>query len=254
MKYAILSDIHSNLEGLLAALEEVERAGAGGIVSCGDIIGYNADPAACVELVREKQVRSIRGNHERGLEELRKGIEPNMNPIAMEALRFTARVLSRSQSDWLISLPDRALVDGFFYLFHGSHSEPDEYIFDAFEAAYAFKSLVYEYPSPGNLLCFIGHTHICAGYEYDPERKSVKEKKVGPGARIRLEPGMHYMFNVGSCGQYRGGSPLSTLCLLDSDQMVVEFRLVEYDYELSQKKIYEAGLPSFLAERLSMGQ
>ncbi|OFW57108.1 MAG: hypothetical protein A2V52_01010 [Actinobacteria bacterium RBG_19FT_COMBO_54_7] len=254
MRYAILSDIHSNLEGLQVALQKAERAGVDGIVSCGDIIGYNADPGACVDLVLEKRVRSIRGNHERGLEELQSGITPNMNPMAMEALRFTEGVLSKMQRDWLISLPDKALVDGFFCLFHGSPSDPDEYIFDTFEAAYAFKSLVYEYAPPSNHLCFIGHTHICAAYEYDGEQKRVTEKKVSNGLCLPLEPGMHYMFNVGSCGQYRGGLPRSTLCILDGDEMTVEFHFLEYDYKLSREKILASGLPLFLAERLAMGQ
>ena len=254
MRYAILSDIHSNLEGLKAALDEAERAGAEGIVSCGDIVGYNAEPNECVDLVLEKRVRSIRGNHERGLDELQSGITPNMNPMAMEALLFTQDALSKARRDWLTSLPDKAMVDGFFYLFHGSPSDPDEYIFDTFEAAYAFKSLVYEYTPPCNLLCFIGHTHICAAYEYDGEQKRVTEKKVENGLCIRLQPGMHYMFNVGSCGQYRGGLPRSTLCILDGNDMTVEFRFLEYDYQLSQEKITASGLPLFLSERLAMGQ
>jgi predicted phosphodiesterase len=254
MKYAIFSDVHNNLEGLQVALTEAERAGAQGLLCCGDIIGYNADAAACVDLVLEKRVRSIRGNHERGLEELRNGIEPNMNPVAMAALLYTREALSKTQIDWLISLPDKALVDGFFYVFHGSPSDPDEYIFDTFEAAYAFKSLAYDYAPPANLLCFIGHTHVCAAYEYDTEQKRVTEKKIENGQAIRLASGKNYMFNVGSCGQYRGGRPFSTLCLLDGDAMIVEFRFLEYDYTLSQEKIVAAGLPTFLADRLAMGQ
>ncbi len=254
MKYAILSDAHSNLEGLQAALAEVEKAGADGLLCCGDIVGYNADPGACVDLLLEKRVRSIRGNHERGLEEVQAGVEPNMNPFAMKALLYTKEQLSKTQFDWLVSLPDQALVDGFFYLFHGSPSDPDDYIFDTFEAAYAFKSLVYDYPPPGNLLCFIGHTHICAAYEYDREQRRVTEKKLRDGASITLRPGLNYMFNVGSCGQYRGGRPLATLCLLDGEDMTVEFRFLEYDYAHTQEKIMAAGLPSFLAERLAMGQ
>lgn len=254
MRYGIISDIHSNLEGLRTVIEEAERAGAEVLLSCGDIIGYNANPNECVDLVLEKRVRSIRGNHERGLEDLQSGIRPNMNPIAMEALYFTRDSLSKNHMEWLMSLPDNALVDGFFYLFHGSPSDPDEYIFDTFEAAYAFKSLAYEYAAPANLLCFIGHTHICAGYVYDGGQRRVTEKKIRNGERLTLERGMHYMFNVGSCGQYRGGAPVSTLCVLDSDEMSVEFHFLEYDYQLSQQKVLASGLPFFLAERLAMGQ
>lgn len=254
MRYAIVSDIHSNLEGLRAVLQEAERAGADALLCCGDIIGYNADPNGCVDLVREKKLRCIRGNHERGLEDLEEGRVPNMNPVAMEALHYTRERLSGSRRDWLISLPDKLAIEETFYLFHGSPSEPDEYIFDTFEAAYAFKSLVQEYPPPANLLCFIGHTHICAAFAYDADKRKVGAREVNNGDLHTIQPGAHYIFNVGSCGQYRGGLPIATMIFLDTEEMSVEFRFLEYDYAASQKKIIEAGLPHFLAQRLSMGQ
>src|SRR4030042_3229603 len=155
MKYAIISDIHSNLEGLHAALGEAERAGSDALLCCGDIIGYNADPNECVDLVQEKGVRCIQGNHERGLQDLTEGRIPNMNPMAMEAISFTQERLSKSRLDWLLSLPDKFELEHAFYLFHGSPFHPDDYFFDPFEAAYAFKSLVNAYPSPANMLCLI---------------------------------------------------------------------------------------------------
>ncbi|MDI6874820.1 metallophosphoesterase family protein [Candidatus Solincola sp.] len=254
LRYAIFSDIHSNLEGLEAVLAEAVRCGADRLLCCGDIIGYNADPAACVELVREKGVRCIRGNHERGLVDLEAGRAPNMNPLAREALLFTADVLPEEHGRWLVSLPDVLRVDDCFYLFHGSPSDPDEYIFDPFEAAYAFKSLVSDYQPPANFLCFIGHTHVCAAYAFDPERRMVQELDIQPGGRKDIRPGFHYMFNVGSCGQYRGGIPAATMAVLDLDEMWVEFRFLEYDYRRTQEKVLAAGLPAPLAMRLGMGE
>ncbi|MEW6555223.1 MAG: metallophosphoesterase family protein [Actinomycetota bacterium] len=254
MRFAIFSDIHSNLEGLQVVLEEAERLGADSLLCCGDIIGYNADPNACVELVRGKGVRCIQGNHERGLRELDEGLEPNMNPIAMEALLYTSEALSRENRDWLLSLPEEMAVEDSFYLFHGSPADPDDYIFDAFEAAYAFKSLALEYPPPANLMCFIGHTHICAAYIFDADNHRVGERATGNGDRFLIKPGAHYMFNAGSCGQYRGGLPIATLILLDSEAMKAEFRFLRYDVAATQSKILAAGLPAPLAQRLSMGQ
>ncbi len=254
MKYAVFSDIHSNLEGLEAVLQEAERSGAEKLLCCGDIIGYNADPVACVELVRERGVRCIRGNHERGLVDLEKGLTPNMNPLAMEALRFTAEVLGEEHFRWVVSLPDFLRVDDCFYVFHGSPSDPDEYIFDPFEAAYAFKALVSDYPPPANLLCFIGHTHVCAAYSFDPERRRVQEMPVRPGKKEQIRPGLHYMFNVGSCGQYRGGTAVATMVVLDLDEMWAEFRFLQYDYRRTQEKVLAAGLPVPLALRLGVGQ
>jgi predicted phosphodiesterase len=254
MRYAIISDIHSNLEGLRAVLDEAERSGVDGTLCCGDIIGYNADPNECVDLVKAKGVRCIRGNHERGLEDILEGRTPNMNPMALEAILFTREQLSEDRRDWLLSLPDKLIVDDIFILFHGSPFDPDEYIFDAFEAAYAFKSLIFDYPSPANLLCFIGHTHVCAAFAYDNDRKRVGERKVNNWDVFKIEPGAHYMFNAGSCGQYRGGLPVATMAILDCDRMSVEFRFLEYDYLTAQEKVSRAGLPSFLAQRLAIGQ
>ncbi|MDY6796098.1 MAG: metallophosphoesterase family protein [Actinomycetota bacterium] len=254
MKYAIISDIHSNLEGLWAVLAEAEREGVDGILCCGDTIGYNADPNACVDLVREKKVRCIRGNHERGLEDLEEGRMPNMNAAAMQALHFTYKTLSEDRREWLLSLPDQLQPENSFYIFHGSPSHPDEYIFNAFEAAYAFKSLITEYPTPGNQLCLIGHTHVCAAYAFDREEREVRERNVRPGEVFAVDSQTLNMFNVGSCGQYRGGIPAATMGILDCDNMTMEFRFLEYDYPTSQEKIVDAGLPLFLAQRLGMGQ
>ncbi len=254
MRFAVFSDIHSNLEGLHAVLAEAERMEADVLLCCGDIIGYNADPDACVETVRDKGVRCIKGNHERGLRELDKGFDPNMNPVALEALYFTRETLSDDHRDWLLSLPEELVVEDSFYLFHGSPSDPDEYVFDAFEAAYAFKALAFEHSPPANFLCFIGHTHVCAAYVFDADNHRVGESPVGSGDRFRLKAGAHYMFNAGSCGQYRGGVPVATLCLMDSDDMSVEFRFLAYDVAATQAKIIAAGLPAFLARRLGTGQ
>ena len=250
----IISDIHSNLEGLLAVLAEVERIGADHLLCCGDIIGYNADPNDCVDLVRENGIRCICGNHERGLKDLDEERIPNMNPVAMEALYFTRDALPESRKDWLITLPEKLTIEDSFYLFHGSPSDPDEYIFDAFEAAYAFKCLAYEYPVPANSVCFIGHTHVCAAYAYDMDKKRVSEMRINNGALLPIRAGLHYIFNVGSCGQYRGGVPIATLVVFDTEEMSIEFRFLEYDYHTSQKKIIETGLPPYLAQRLGIGQ
>jgi predicted phosphodiesterase len=252
--YGIFSDPHSNLEGLQAALEECRKAGAEKLVCCGDIVGYNADPAACVDLVRGNNVICIRGNHERGLQDLKNGLLPPMNAYALEAIRYSYEKLDEERRSWLVSLPDELLVDGIFYVFHGSPFHPDEYIFELVEAAYAFRALVNDYPPPGNSLCFIGHTHVCAAYAFDPEGRKVQGSEVAEDTTYLLKPGYHYMFNAGSCGQYRGGKPVSSLVLFDSDHMTVSFRLLPYDVEKAQRKVLESGLPPFLALRLGQGR
>ncbi len=253
MRYGIISDVHSNLEGLNATLEKLEELGVDAVLCCGDIIGYGADPGRCLEVLLGRGVRSIRGNHERGLEDLGAGREPQMNQMALEALRYSASQLDEKQKECLLSMPDHLEIDGDFLIFHGSPSDPDLYVFDEFEARYSFKSLRMKYDEPCNHLCFIGHTHVCSLFLLPREGQELKGGVVVKPGRLDLVDGIDVMVNVGSCGQYRGGRPQASFCLYDRDRRYIEFFFVDYDVGAAQEKILRAGLPRELAERLSEG-
>jgi predicted phosphodiesterase len=253
MRYGIISDIHSNLEGLSAVLDSLEGLGVDSILCCGDIIGYAAEPAACLELVRQKEILCIRGNHERGLEDLAAGEEPAMNYLALAALKHSEQQLQAEQKQHLLELPDFRQLDTDFLIFHGAPSHPDEYILDPFEAQYAFKSLRKDYPEPAHHICFIGHTHVCAIYLLERETQKLVHGEVSNPGHISLPEGHDIMVNVGSCGQYRGGLAQASFCVYDIDERLIEFRFVSYDVSLAQKKILAAGLPPELAERLAGG-
>lgn len=253
MRYGIISDIHSNLEGLTAVLGALKESGVDSILCCGDIVGYGASPVECLEAVVAHEVLCIRGNHERGLEDLAAGREPAMNRMALAGLDHSYRRLSAEQQDLLLGLPDHREVDGSFLVFHGSPSHPDDYILDSFEAQYAFKSLRRDYPKPASRLCFIGHTHVCAIYLLEREEGKLVHGEVSKDGHLRLPEGHDVMVNVGSCGQYRGGMAVASFCLYDRDEDSVEFHFVEYDVERAMRGILDAGLPSELAERLAAG-
>ena len=61
MKYAIISDVHANLEALEAVLAAM-RPHADTVICLGDIVGYNANPNECLELVRNVCDVVIAGN------------------------------------------------------------------------------------------------------------------------------------------------------------------------------------------------
>ena len=63
MKVAITSDIHSNRQALEAVLEAIAVSDAAEMWCLGDIVGYGADPDACVELVREHAAVCLAGNY-----------------------------------------------------------------------------------------------------------------------------------------------------------------------------------------------
>src|SRR2546427_6773927 len=65
MRLAVLSDVHSNLPALQAVLADVDRIAPDGIWVAGDLVGYNPWPNEVLEILRERHVRAIRGNHDR---------------------------------------------------------------------------------------------------------------------------------------------------------------------------------------------
>ena len=75
-----------------------------------------------------------------------------------------------------------------------------------------------------------------------------------PGAtEIALEPGRRYLINVGSVGQPRDRDPRAAYALWDVDGRRVSIQRVAYDLATARRKILAAGLPRFLAERLTIG-
>ena len=56
---AVFSDVHSNLEALQAVIADMNARNVSRSVCLGDVVGYGADPAACLELVRSMQCGSL---------------------------------------------------------------------------------------------------------------------------------------------------------------------------------------------------
>ena len=102
MRIALFGDIHANLEALNAVLEDSNAQGCTQWVCLGDIVGYNANPGECLELIRSKEYPVVKGNHDEdasGDHSL-----DTMNPTAATALRWTREQLSDEQRSWLGSL------------------------------------------------------------------------------------------------------------------------------------------------------
>jgi len=62
--FAIVSDIHGNLEALTAVLAEIDRREIQHVVCLGDIIGYGPNPMECLDLVMTRCRAAIMGNHD----------------------------------------------------------------------------------------------------------------------------------------------------------------------------------------------
>ncbi|MEO0082645.1 MAG: metallophosphoesterase family protein [candidate division WOR-3 bacterium] len=242
MRIGIFSDVHANLEALEAVLDFLRTQGATRFICCGDIVGYGPDPAACIELVRSLRGPVVAGNHDRGV--LGRVAAADFNRAAREALSWTARQLADDDLAYLDSLP---LVDRFdiLHLVHSSPSAPErwDYVFtvqDAGEEMSFFETCV----------CVIGHSH----YPFIVERRQTELPRLVGNYSTELRPNAKYVINAGSVGQPRDGDPRACCLVFDTDARAISFHRVDYNIPKVQAKILRAGLPEFLATRLSLGR
>ena len=266
MKYAVLSDIHGNLEALSTVLEKCREVGVDEYISLGDIVGYNANPKECLDLMRSLNLAcAVKGNHDEYAAGSDNAIE-GFNPHARAAVIWTKSHLPQEDRAWLAALPMRQTLKGtLITVVHATLDSPDSwgYIFDEHHAADNFS---YQFTP----LCFIGHSHVPVGFCKKPviafsdrmilslenwESKNVPESQFNKADSITLsmEPGYKYLLNVGSVGQPRNRDPRASFAIYDSDLKTVTRYRLPYDIASAQQKIMAAGLPDRLASRLSLG-
>lgn len=240
MRIALFGDIHANLEALDAVLADAAAQGVTDYVCMGDVVGYNADPAACLEKVKAMDCPTVKGNHDEdasGTHSL-----DAMNPIAAAALQWTREHLSDEQRQWLRRLRMvRQVAD--FTVVHSTLDQPANwnYVTNRFDAMANFS---YQFTQ----VCFHGHTHVPRVY-----MKTDKVQEVAADSVV-IEDGAKYFINVGSVGQPRDGDWRAAYAIYDLEHKLVVIRRVEYDIATTQRKILEAGLPEMLAERIAEGR
>ena len=242
MKYAIISDIHGNLEALESVLAVIDNMKVDSLLCLGDIVGYGPNPNECVDLIKQRAAVSLAGNHDHA--PLGKLDLSYFNPWARTAIEWTAGQLSQASIDFLLGLPLKQEVDG-FTIVHATPSNPTEwdYIITIGDAVKNFSEF-------NGQVCFIGHSHVpmIVGVTGKDEYRVIRENPV------RMDPEMRYLINVGSVGQPRDCIPKAAFAIYESDAKSYELFRVDYDIAETQSKIFKSGLPPFLAERLELGQ
>jgi predicted phosphodiesterase len=244
MRIAVIADIHANLEALQAVLGRIAELTVDEIVCLGDIVGYNANPNECVEIMREKKITCVLGNHDAVVARLDK--PETFNILAWRAVLWTRDVLAEENRQFLVDLPrERQVCD--FFLFHGYIHDTIRYLLSKDDAADNFRLLA---GMPGALqLGFFGHTHIGMAF-IEHQGGIVRDLS----SDLSLSPGKRYLINPGSVGQPRDDDPRASFLVYDSDQRIVLFFRVAYDIKACQDKIVRAGLPPQLAWRLDQGR
>lgn len=241
MRYAILSDIHSNLESLERALSMVAPGDI--VVSLGDVVGYGPNPNECIALLRERARHAVLGNHDLAAVE-NFGVE-SFNRAARTAIGWTQGVLDDASRAWLNLLPYELRFPDFL-LVHGAPVSYFEYILDKDGAAHAFDRT----DAP---IVFVGHTHIAEYWVRDGEG-AVGHRHMQHGGELTLEEGKRYIIDVGSVGQPRDLNPQASFVLYEPEQRRVEWIRYDYPIEAVQRKMRAAQLPSYLIDRLSAGR
>ena len=241
MRIALFGDIHSNLEALNAVLADAQAHGCTHYVCLGDIVGYNADPKACLDIVRALDCPVIKGNHDE-LACLETNPQ-NVSALANEGIDFTRSKLQPEDFVWLNNLKFVRQVRD-FTIVHATLDTPHKwgYVLNQLDAGASFS---YQHTQ----LCFYGHTHVPRAYVRDHQVRTLENWQ-----NIVIEPGRKYFINIGSVGQPRDGDWRASYVIYHALDRYAELRRLEYDIHTAQQKIRDAGLPQRLADRLALGK
>lgn len=219
MRIGLLSDVHANriaLEAVLEDMPDVDR-----LVHAGDVVGYNPAPADCVEILRDREVASVMGNHDR---KVANRTNFGRNRMAQEGIRLALAELTGDQLEWISALPDSlTCCDDRVKVVHGHPEDPNRYTYpDEFAP---------ELLEDEDVLV-LGHTHIQHAEQFDEG----------------------IIVNPGSVGQPRDHDPRAAYAVVDLDPLRVETYRVEYDVERVVEAVENAGLPYQSGERLKRGE
>ena len=219
MQVGVISDIHGNRVALDAVFGDMPSVDA--LVCAGDVVGYNPWPGACVEAVREREIPTVMGNHDRAVAS---GAAFAFNSMAGAGVEHAREELTDEQVEWLETLPtERTAFDAQVKVVHGHPDDPDRYTYpDLFGPNLLDEEDV----------LVLGHTHVQHHETYDEG----------------------IVMNPGSIGQPRDGDPRAAYAVLDLDAMTVEEHRVEYDIAAVEHAVDEAGLPESIGSRLRKGR
>jgi predicted phosphodiesterase len=243
MLVAICTDIHGNRHGFEAVIAAAEAAGAEQMWCLGDLVGYGAEPDACVALADEHCSIVLAGNHDLAvtgalsLDDFSRG--------AALAARWTQETIREDTMAWLRELEPSGESHG-LGLFHASPRDPIwEYVLSGLTAELCFDATDFR-------VSFIGHSHVALSFtrvEGEPATGTTRRE----GTELDLSQS-EWLINPGSAGQPRDGDSRAAWLLLDTERATVSYRRAEYDIAGAQAAIRAARLPDSLAERLQYGQ
>jgi diadenosine tetraphosphatase ApaH/serine/threonine PP2A family protein phosphatase len=242
MRYAVISDIHANLEALTAVLADIAAQSVDQIICLGDVVGYGVDPGPCVELVEKHCTVKLKGNHEAAA--LGEISTDNYNLSARQSAEWTRAHLDDKTKACINRYTMEHEEPGIYFV-HASPLEPTtyRYVLNIDEAGAGIACLPQR-------VGFNGHTHlpmIFSSYKNNPIRQTI-------GHTFCPDPETHYLINVGAVGQPRDNDPRASYAIYDTVEEEITFRRIEYDFKTTQDKMIQAQAPEMLIARLAAGK
>jgi predicted phosphodiesterase len=243
MRVAIASDIHGNRHAFEAVIAAAQAAQVEELWCLGDLVGYGAEPDACVALAEANCAVCLAGNHDLAVVEVL-SLEDFSRGAALAA-HWTRDVIRPETKAFLLGLSPAGEAEG-VGLYHASPRDPIwEYVLSALTADLCLDAAAQR-------ISLIGHSHVALSF-HRPEGEPASGATRRADDRLDLGTG-EWLLNPGSTGQPRDGDPRAAWLVLDTQAHTAEWRRAEYDLAGVQAAIRAARLPDSLAERLQYGQ
>jgi predicted phosphodiesterase len=230
-KLALISDVHGNLPALEAVLKELDKHSPDHWLCLGDVVGYGPYPSECIDIIRERNIPTVMGNHDAGVAgelSTKHFKDPNRKLITL-----TQEILNSDQLNWLRNLPYTIMNSEQDWLaVHANPKAPEkwEYVDSAIKARTMLGNI-------DQKLCFVGHTHI----------PGVVSDQIGI---MDFNKEHKYLINPGSVGQSRDGDFRASCCIIDLSNWKIEILRVAYPIEKVLTGLYKLGFSRAEAHRL----
>lgn len=219
-KIAVISDIHGNYPALKAVLDDIDSDGIEDVICLGDIVGYYCQVNECIDVLRERKIYSLLGNHDYYMIS---GTCCNSRTVKM-CIDYQKTIIQRDNYEWLSSLkPDYDTTDISYR--HGGWNDAVEERISVFDFSWVkdFSQKLY----------FSGHTHI----------QGIQKDEIS--GKIYCNPG--------SVGQPRDDKPSAAFAVIGSDGKI-ELRRVDYDIDEIVNKMKEAKQGEWIWKGLYTGE
>jgi len=251
-RYGVISDIHGNSHALMAVYEKLGEMKIDRIICLGDIVGYGPAPAQCLDLILSYCDEVVRGNHDEA------ALDPNLgkyfNNAALAALNWTRDQLGPYHLHALSHMKTRIRLGDALLLVHDTPAlHESAYVHEVSHAVVAFESL-----EEG--ICLHGHTHLPTVFSTDQGKATAENVQFlipTDGKSVVLDPTKRHLCNPGAVGQPRDNDPRASFAILEytspEAEAIFTVHRTEYDIAAAQEAAEKAGLPTILAERLSIG-